>query len=162
MKLFVYAAALLPLAGAFQPNLSRGQSLASLSMYRPDLNWDAGKNDIDEPLSNLVPDCTKQETVSVLNKGTYEALNGHRTPEYRMPPQSRLPPRCSPNSLPPQARPPVPMGPSIATGSAYGDYFLPDPANNPSNPLATNQYASRPFIGTDRAPDQPPEAWHRL
>lgn len=160
MKLFVYAFALLSIVGAFQPPNPSRDGRVPLSMYRPDLNWDPAKDSIDEPLSNLVPDCTKPPTVSVLNRGTYEALNDHRTPEYRMPttsplPPNRAPPRAMAASMPPPS-------PPARLPLQQGDYFLPDPANNPSNPLAKNSSPNTGLVGTDRARDQRPEEWRRL
>ena len=132
---------LLPLAVAFQPtSISSRHASSGRSMFKPDLNWDAATNHVDEPLSNLVPDCTKPPTVSTLNKGTYERLNGHHAPQYQV----------NPDISPKAARPsPPPTGDPRA--------FFPDPANTPSNPLSST---GRPTTG--RAPDQRPEEWHRL
>ncbi|CAB9518780.1 expressed unknown protein [Seminavis robusta] len=146
MKLTLFAAAFLPLTAAFT--------------FQPDRMW-GWSSDTDEPLSNLVPDCTKQPTVSVLNKGTYEGVNGHqndfaaanRFPEatsapvpskYRSQPQPATPqsvPEVSSRALPPQEK----------------DAFFPDPANTPSNPLSSRSHNR--LVGTDRAPDQKPESW---
>jgi hypothetical protein len=124
------------------------------------------------PGTGAVPDCTKPPQVSMLNKGTYERLNGAPGKGYLLPDPANTPSNPlstakydhypGTGAVPDCTKPPVLSTLNKGTyerlnGGPGEGYLLPDPANTPSNPLSSVQYSHYP--GTGAVPDctKPPQ-----
>ena len=162
MKISFATFALLPIAGALQGDylskLSRATVNDESGAFVPSSVPDSGKggfysdpaiapvNPIARdmnmhlyPTSGQIPDATKAPQVSMLNKGTYERLNGYSNPVA-------VNPKNPFSSSSREEFIPVPMNDAKVKG-----YRFPDPATTPINPLATRNYSHLP--SSAQAPD---------